>query len=78
MDSEIVKLVATVPGIELNIDPSSTYVLVDISPDYSLWPLPDDSISWSTREIQVGCWSAEGHVLLEYYVILRRISLKGT
>ena len=62
MDSETVELVATVPGIELNIDSSSTYVLVDISPDYSLWPLPDDPISWSTREIQVGCWSAEGHV----------------
>ena len=32
------QLVATVPGIELHISPKSKYVLVDISPDYSLWP----------------------------------------
>ena len=38
MDSECVELVATVPSIELNIDSRSTYVLVDISPDCSLWP----------------------------------------
>ena len=33
---KIVELVATVPGVELDIDSRSTYVLVDISPDYSL------------------------------------------
>ena len=38
MGSKLVELVATVPGIELNIDSKSTYVLVDISPDHSLWP----------------------------------------
>ena len=32
------QLVATVPGIELQIDSGSKYVLVDISPDRSLWP----------------------------------------
>ena len=32
------QLVATVPGIELHIDSRSKYVLVDISPDLSLWP----------------------------------------
>ena len=38
MGSELVRLVATVPGIELNIDSGSKYVLVDINPDHSLWP----------------------------------------
>ena len=38
MGSKPVELVATMPGIELSIDPRSTYCLVDISPDYSLWP----------------------------------------
>ena len=32
------QLEATVPGIELHIDSRSKYVLVDISPDLSLWP----------------------------------------
>ena len=36
MGSKSAELVATVPGIELDIDPSSRYVLVDISPDQSL------------------------------------------
>ena len=46
--SETVELVATVPGVELDINPRSTYVLVDISPDYSLWPGMDDKCreSW--------------------------------
>ena len=39
MDSKLVELVATVPNIELDIDSRGTYVLVDISPDYSLWSL---------------------------------------
>ena len=34
--SKSVELVATVPGIEVNFDSRTTYVLVDISPDYSL------------------------------------------
>ena len=34
--STSVELVATVPGIEVNFDSRTTYVLVDISPDYSL------------------------------------------
>ena len=38
MDHKLVELVATVPGVEFNIDSKSTYVLVDISSDYSLWP----------------------------------------
>ena len=38
MDGNRVKLVATVPGIGLNIDLRRKYVLVDISPDRSLWP----------------------------------------
>ena len=38
MGSNVVELVATVPGIEVNFDSESTYVLVDISPDHSLWP----------------------------------------
>ena len=32
------ELVATVPGIELHIESSNNYVLVDISPDCTLWP----------------------------------------
>ena len=36
MGSKIVELVATVPGVELDIDSRRGYVLVDISPDYSL------------------------------------------
>ena len=44
MDHKLVELVATVPGVEFNIDSKSTYVLVDISPDHSLWP---DTCIWS-------------------------------
>ena len=56
-DSEdTAQLVATVPGIELRIDPTSKYVLVDISPDRSLWP-------WSKNpEDPRGCMkTAIGH-----------------
>ena len=38
MDGKDAQLVATVPGIELHIDSKSKYVLVDISPNLSLWP----------------------------------------
>ena len=38
MDGKDAQLVATIPGIELHIDSKSKYVLVDISPDLSLWP----------------------------------------
>ena len=36
MDDRGAQLVATVPGIELHIDPTRKYVLVDISPDTSV------------------------------------------
>ena len=36
IDNKSVELVATVPGIEVNFDSRTTYVLVDISPDNSL------------------------------------------
>ena len=36
IDSKSVELVATVPGIEVNFDSRTTYVLVDISPDHIL------------------------------------------
>ena len=38
MDGKGARLEATVPGIELHLDSATKYVLVDISPDYSLWP----------------------------------------
>ena len=38
VDDKDARLVATLPGIELDIDSRSKYVLVDISPDLSLWP----------------------------------------
>ena len=38
VDGQDAQLVATVPGIELDIDSRSKYVLVDISPYLSLWP----------------------------------------
>ena len=38
VDGKDAQLVATVPGIELHIDSKRKYVLVDISPDLSLWP----------------------------------------
>ena len=38
MDGKDAQLEATVPGIELYIDSRIKYVLVDISPDPSLWP----------------------------------------
>ena len=38
IDGKDAQLVATVPGIEPHIDSRSKYVLVDISPDVSLWP----------------------------------------
>ena len=53
MGSEIVELVATVPRIELNIDSQSRYILVDISPDRSLWP---------PRALDKCRWDLEGHV----------------
>ena len=37
MDGKNAQLVATVPGIELQIDSGGRYVLIDISPDRSLW-----------------------------------------
>ena len=46
------ELVATVPGIELNIDSGSKYVLVDISPDLSLLP----------SELEYCSWNLVGHV----------------
>ena len=44
------QLVATVPGIELDIDSKSKYVLVDISPDLSLWPNNDFNTCKNTDE----------------------------
>ena len=38
MDGKDAQLMATVPGIELDIDSKNNYVLIDISPDFSLWP----------------------------------------
>ena len=52
MYGELLELVATVPGIELNIDSGSKYVLVDISPDHSLW---------SSREYTHWCQNVVGH-----------------
>ena len=43
MDGKDAQLVATAPGIELDIDSRSKYVLVDISPDLSLWLLNIDN-----------------------------------
>ena len=43
MDCKDAELVATVPGIELQIESGNNYVLVDISPDRSLWPFGDES-----------------------------------
>ena len=52
MDGKDAQLVATVPGIELHIDSRIKYVLVDISPDFSLWP----------RNLSQRCWDTdEGH-----------------
>ena len=39
VDGKDAQLMATVPGIELHIDSGIKYILVDISPDPSLWPL---------------------------------------
>ena len=41
------QLEATVPGIDLNINPQGNYVLVDISPDSSLWPFGNEEFSES-------------------------------
>ena len=60
MDSKCVELVATVAGIELDIDSRSTYVLVDISPDHSLWPSLSHHSLWSEEETV--CWGEGGHV----------------
>ena len=52
MDGKDAQLVATVPGIELHIDSRIKYILVDISPDPSLWP----------RNLAHTCWDTdEGH-----------------
>ena len=50
MDGKDAQLVATVPGIELHIDSKSKYVLVDISPDLSLWPDNTDNMCKNTDE----------------------------
>ena len=50
VDGKDAQLVATVPGIELHIDSSSKYVLVDISPDLSLWPENIDKTCRNTDE----------------------------
>ena len=52
-----VQLEATVPGIDLNIDSQSNYVLVDISPDPGLWPgcLSDEEIKHLTWYNMIDC-----------------------
>ena len=50
VDGKDAQLVATVPGIELDIDSRSKYVLVDISPDSSLWPLNSTHTCSDTHE----------------------------
>ena len=50
MDGKHAQLVATVPGIELHIDSKSKYVLVDISPDLSLWPKNEVNTCFNTDE----------------------------
>ena len=50
VDGKDAQLVATVPGIELHIDSRSKYVLVDISPDLSLWPDNDFNTCKNTDE----------------------------
>ena len=50
VDGKDAQLVATVPGIELHIDLKSKYVLVDISPDLSLWPKNKVNTCFDTDE----------------------------
>ena len=50
MDGKYAQLVATVLGIELQIDSRSKYVLVDISPDLSLWPDNTDNTCRDTDD----------------------------
>ena len=50
VDGKDAQLVATVPGIELHIDSRIKYVLVDISPDPSLWPRNHFHTCWDTDE----------------------------
>ena len=50
MDGKDAQLVATVPGIELQIDSRIKYVLIDISPDVSLWPDNIDNTCMDTDE----------------------------
>ena len=47
IDGKDAQLEATVPGIDLNIDSRINYVLVDISPDSSLWPLEKEVVEYS-------------------------------
>ena len=63
-DSKCVELVATVQGIELDIDSRSTYVLVDISPDHSLWPRLSHHSLWSEEETI--CWAREDMSIRQY------------
>ena len=50
VDGKDAQLEATVPGIERHIDSRIKYVLVDISPDPSLWPYNFSKICWDTDE----------------------------
>ena len=48
MDGKCAQLEGTVPGVELPIDSKTNYVLVDISPDRSLWPINKHYRCWET------------------------------
>ena len=55
IDGKDAQLEATVPGIDFNIDSQINYVLVDISPDSSLWPLSKDEKESSNSHNVLGC-----------------------
>ena len=63
MGSKVVELVATVPGVESNIDSKSTYVLVDINPDYSLWP--GNCFSFGVEHAHPPIWSESVIIVCE-------------
>ena len=79
MDGKDAQLAATVAGIGLNINPGRSYVLVDISPDRSLWPLQHEQC----KETSIGhqhppIWQKSVIVVCEEVDTLAQPAVTGT
>ena len=65
MGSETVELVATVPGVELDTDSRSRCVLVDISPDLTLWNINRSCHISGLRHVHHPIWKRSVIIVCE-------------